>query len=54
MDAGDRAGHDGEVDGVGVLRCVGNRSPELAPAAVVVGRGRTRRSAANKNTAMCQ
>ena len=42
------------MEEVGVLRLAGNRSPELAPAAVVVGRGRTHRSAANKNTGRCQ
>ena len=46
---GRRGGLGGEGDVAVELLFAGNSSPDLAPAAVVVGRGRTRRSGGAKS-----
>ena len=54
LGAGDRGVIGGEGGGVEVLFSSLNRSPELTPAAVRVGRGRSRGSGAWKNMRRCQ
>ena len=51
---GRRGGLGGEGDVAVELRFAGNSSPDLAPAAVVVSRGRMRRSAGRRITTRCQ
>ena len=54
LGAGDRGGNDGEVDGDEPLWFAGNCSPESVWAADGFGRGRIRRSGAQKNTGASQ
>ena len=53
-DEGRRGVLGGEVDGVGVLRLAGNRTPELKTAAGDFGRRRTARSGAIKISRPCE